>query len=123
MRKATLKTGAFAAVGLAVALSAAGCAPRVVVVVVDRCTDPASEKAAEEAQREQIDAEGALIDQAGVAIRSGNYADTIAALAEHRRRFPHGQHAGARDRMWNAVCAGMADARCHAQMNPAATWR
>jgi len=122
MRKATSRTGALATVSLAVALSAVGCTPQIVVVTVDRCADPAPDKAEEEAQRERISNENALLSWAIAAIHAGHYANALSALAEHRQRFPDGQHAGSRDRLWSVMCVRVADARCQAATNPAATW-
>jgi RNA polymerase sigma factor (sigma-70 family) len=51
------------------------------------------------------DAERALVDRARAALAAENLAGGLAALEEHARLFPHGQHADARERLWTEGCA------------------
>lgn len=68
------------------------------------------------AYRDVFDLERALLDRGRSAIGSGEMARALDALAEHAQRFPNGQNAAARARLWTLACAqgdaAVVDARC-----------
>ncbi|MFT3767531.1 MAG: sigma-70 family RNA polymerase sigma factor [Minicystis sp.] len=53
---------------------------------------------------DSLRAERVLVDRARAALEAGDPTSAIAALAEHARRFPAGQNAGARERLRMVAC-------------------
>lgn len=53
---------------------------------------------------ERLRAEQALLDRGYAALDAGNLAAALGAVAEHRRRFPDGQHGAVRDRLQADAC-------------------
>lgn len=70
-------------------------------------------RSAQETEDQALRAERAVIDRARTAFFAKDMALALDALAEHARRFPNGQSAGTRERLWKEACdeAGT-DARC-----------